>query len=154
MSSLIPFFGSGTTGAVAKKLNRHWIGIERDAQYIQVATERINAISSDLCGDDFIFDGKKKDEPRVPFGNLVENGWLQIGQTLFFEGQDELTAIILANGHIRHKDLEGSIHQMGKAIQSAPCNGWEHWHYKDETGALVVIDALRQKFRAEALNGP
>jgi site-specific DNA-methyltransferase (adenine-specific) len=150
---LDPFFGSGTTGAVAKKLNRHWVGIERDDTYIKVATDRINAIHPDLFAETYIFESqKKKDEPRIPFGALIENGLLIVGQILYFEGKPEVTAIILANGHIRHNDTEGSIHKVGGAIQNAPCNGWDHWYYKDEKGNTIVIDELRKKFRADSIN--
>jgi modification methylase len=150
---LDPFFGSGTTGAVAKKLNRHWIGIERDDTYIKVAAERINAIQSNLISETFIFESqKKKAEPRIPFGALIENGFLQIGQSLYFEAEIEVSATILANGHLRYHDLEGSIHKVGGAIQNAPCNGWVHWYYKDEKGNFILIDELRDKFRAESAN--
>jgi site-specific DNA-methyltransferase (adenine-specific) len=148
---LDPFFGSGTTGAVAKKLNRHWIGIERDKTYIQVATERINAIQPDLFADTFTFEtSKRKDEPRIPFGALVENGLLDVGETLYFGLKGDITAKILANGHIRHKDIEGSIHKVGTAIQNAPCNGWDHWFYIDKkTKERIVINEFRKKIRKE-----
>jgi site-specific DNA-methyltransferase (adenine-specific) len=148
---LDPFFGSGTTGAVAKKLKRHWIGIERDKKYIQVATERINAIQPDLFADTFIFENsKKKDEPRIPFGVLIENGLLDVGQTLYFDNKNDITAKILANGHIRHKDIEGSIHKVGSEIHNAPCNGWDHWYFiHKKTKERVVIDNLRIQIRKE-----
>src|ERR1700741_4443066 len=38
---LDPFFGTGTTGAVAKRLGRHWIGCEREEGYREAALERI-----------------------------------------------------------------------------------------------------------------
>jgi modification methylase len=147
---LDPFFGSGTTGAVAKKLNRHWIGIERDKKYIQVAAERINAIQPDSIADTFIFENdKKKDGPRIPFGALIENGFLKAGQTIYFGAKGAIKAKILANGHIRHKNIEGSIHKVGGAIQNEPCNGWDHWYYFDEkTKEKIVIDELRKKIRA------
>ncbi|MGH6929860.1 MAG: DNA-methyltransferase, partial [Dongiaceae bacterium] len=40
---LDPFFGTGTTGAVARRLGRKWIGIEREAKYVKVARARIDA---------------------------------------------------------------------------------------------------------------
>jgi len=148
---LDPFFGSGTTGAVAKKLNRRWIGIERDEKYIKVATERINSIQPDLFSETFRFeDGKKKDEPRIPFGVLVENGLLDIGETLYFGNESEITATILANGHIRYNDIEGSIHKVGGIIKNAPCNGWEHWYYIDKTtNERIVINELRKQIRKD-----
>ena len=145
---LDPFFGSGTTGAVAKKLHRHWIGLERNQGYIDIAQERLNSIQPELFVEDvFIFE-KKRDEPRIPFGSLLENGLLQPGQTLFFESNGDIKATVLANGHIRYNGQVGSIHQVGRAIKNAPCNGWEHWYYRDESsGKLEVIDKLRQALR-------
>lgn len=148
---LDPFFGSGTTGAVAKKLRRHWIGIEQDSKYIKVANSRIESIQPDLFEDTFTFESsKKKEEPRIPFGALIENGLLEVGQTLFFEKKKELTAKILANGHIRHKNIEGSIHKVGGAIQNAPCNGWEHWFYfNSQDKNYISINELRVQIRKE-----
>ncbi len=148
---LDPFFGSGTTGAVAKKLSRHWIGIERDKKYIQVATKRINAIQPDLFADTFRFESnKKKDGPRIPFGALIENGLLEVGQILYFDNKSDIKAKVLANSHVRYKDIEGSIHSVGGEIRNAPCNGWDHWYYTDKkTKARVVIDELRNRIRKE-----
>ncbi|MGH2523661.1 MAG: hypothetical protein ACRDH2_14250, partial [Anaerolineales bacterium] len=88
--------------------------------------------------------------PRVAFGTLVERGLLRPGQTLYFGKKGKITAIVLANGQIRHNGSVGSIHEVGRAIQNAPCNGWEHWHYEDErTGERRTIDTLRQLVRAE-----
>jgi DNA modification methylase len=147
---LDPFFGSGTTGAVAKKLNRHWIGIERDPTYIKVAQERIDSIPMELFSEELYTFSSKRVRPRVSFGSLVENGYLRIGQTLYF-GKTDKTAKILANGSIKHDGITGSIHQVGSEIQKAPCNGWEHWYFVDEkTGKKLVLDTLREKYIAEA----
>jgi len=144
---LDPFFGTGTTGAVAKKLGRDFIGIERDKKYIKVAQNRINAvIETDL---DAIYIEKQK-QARVPFGALVENGYLNVGEVLYFGTKGDIAAKILANGHIRHKNNEGSIHKVGSAIQNAPCNGWDHWFYIDKkTKQRLVLDKLRKKYRAK-----
>jgi site-specific DNA-methyltransferase (adenine-specific) len=145
---LDPFFGSGTTGAVAKKLNRQWIGIEKDKKYIQVAQTRIDSIQVELFPEAFTFKSSKKNKPRIPFGSLVESGLLAAGQTLYFGNQGEVAATVLANGHLRYGEQEGSIHQVGGMIKNAPCNGWDHWYYIDEeTGERLVIDTLREKLR-------
>lgn len=147
---LDPFFGSGTTGAVAKKIQRHWIGIERDPLYIRVAQHRIDAIPAAPYREDLYVFPTKRDRPRVSLGMLLENGYLQIGQTLYF-GKTDQTAIVLSNGSIKHADTVGSIHQVGRALQQAPCNGWEHWYYIDETtGEKMVLDTLREKYLARA----
>jgi DNA modification methylase len=147
---LDPFFGSGTTGAVARKLGRQWIGIERDETYIKVAQNRIDSIQSALFSDEFLVLDRKKLEPRIPFVNLLVNGLLDIGQTLYFGLKGETTAIILSGGNIKYNTTIGSIHKVGTAIQNAPCNGWVNWYYKDKNGNLVVIDELRKIMREKA----
>ncbi len=150
---LDPFFGTGTTGAVAKKLGRHFIGIEREDKYIQGAQARIDSIPAVLTVDDEVY-GKfetKRSAPRVAFATLLENGLLLPGQMLFFDKQRDKSATILADGSLRASDGErGSIHAIGANVgQLAACNGWEHWYYETEQGELSVIDTLRQKFRKE-----
>jgi site-specific DNA-methyltransferase (adenine-specific) len=148
---LDPFFGTGTTGAVAKKLNRRWIGIERDPRYIKVANERINSIQTELFSDDVYNFTTKRDHPRVPFGKLLENGQILPGQTLYFGKSGKITATVLANGQLKYQEESGSIHQIGRKIQEAPCNGWQHWYYIDEnTGERLPIDRLREKFLEKA----
>jgi modification methylase len=141
---LDPFFGSGTTGAIAKKLHRKWIGIERDETYIRVAQKRIDSIQPAMFTDEVFVVDRKKREPRIPFANLIENGLLDIGQILYFGQKGDITAIILSDGNVKHKDILGSIHTVGTTIQNAPCNGWEHWYFRDKNGNLVVIDELRK----------
>jgi len=141
---LDPFFGSGTTGAVAKKLKRHWIGIEKDERYIQIAKARIDAIQAPPADEPFTFPDKRR-RRRVPFGALLENGLLQPGQKLYFGKAGNTVAVVLANGMLKYNGVTGSIHQIGREIQKAPCNGWEHWYYVDETsGERIIIDKLRQ----------
>ncbi len=145
---LDPFFGTGTTGAVAKKLHRHWVGIERDEGYIHVAQERLSIIQPEMFAEGVFAFPSKRDHTRIPFSALLEHGLLQPGQKLYFARRDDLSAIILANGQIKLNGFTGSIHQVGREIQHAPCNGWEHWYYLDaQTGEKVVIDNLREKFR-------
>jgi modification methylase len=148
---LDPFFGSGTTGAVAKKLHRHWTGIERDPNYVKIAQERINAIQTELFVEGVYLFVTKRDRPRVPFGALLENGLIKPGQTLYLGKAGNITATVLANGSIKYNDITGSIHQVGREIQKAPCNGWEHWYYVDEnTGERLILDTLREKYLVEA----
>ncbi len=145
---LDPFFGSGTTGAVAKKLNRHWIGIEQDSGYIAVAQERIDSIQPTLLPVEAISMGGGRAGPRIPFGALLEHGLLRPGQELYFGAQGGIVATVLPDGRLRCGEMAGSIHQVGREIQKAPCNGWEHWYYVDpDSGARVVIDRLRELVR-------
>ena len=144
---LDPFFGSGTTGAVAKRLGRHFIGIERDEGYIAVAQQRIAAIEP---GDDAslqVTTGKRA-EPRIPFGSLVERGLINPGDTLYDPGQ-RTAARVRADGSLSVKDATGSIHKMGAHVMGAEaCNGWTFWHVR-RGKKLMPIDVLRQKVRAE-----
>ncbi len=142
---LDPFFGSGTTGAVAKKLGRNWIGIERDKKYVKAAQKRINAVQR---VDEAALNVEKRKQARVPFGALLENGLLQPGQTLYF-AKNGTEAKILSNGHIRCGDVTGSIHGVAKSLMgNAPTNGWDLWFYQDESGNKIVINELREKLRS------
>ncbi len=146
---LDPFFGSGTTGAAAKKLSRRWIGIERDPEYIQVAQERIDAIP-DAQLDPAVLDvrDRRRREPRVPFGSLLEAGLLHPGQALYFRKQRSKAAVVKPDGKLKLGDFEGSIHAVGSHLMGgSPCNGWDNWYYETETGELLVIDELRKKVR-------
>jgi modification methylase len=147
---LDPFFGTGTTGAVAKKIHRNWIGIERDQRYVAVAQQRLDAVTpGDFAEDVYVFPDKRT-RPRIPFGVLLEQGLLEPGQTLYFGRAGKTTATIMANGKIKHNGFTGSIHQVGKAILQAPCNGWEHWYYLDsDKNRLIVIDRLREVVREQ-----
>ncbi len=145
---LDPFFGTGTTGAVARKLRRRWIGIERDPGYVQIAQARIEAIEPAVLSEADMKLEYVRGSPRVPFGTLLEQGLIQPGQLLYFDEQDDLSAVVLANGHLVYRDQVGSIHQIARQIRQAPCNGWTHWYYLDHlTGERVVIDRLRQRVR-------
>jgi len=141
---LDPFFGTGTTGAVAKRLGRHYLGIERDPDYIQIAKERIAAV--DPAPADALDLPEKRRQARVPFGTLLEAGLLQPGQSLAFARDPAVRAVILANGHLRCKELTGSIHAVAKALIGAPCNGWDMWLCENDE-QWYPIDALRQTIR-------
>jgi len=144
---LDPFFGTGTTGVVAKRLGRNYIGIERDKGYIAVAEKRLGATPANT-DIDIVATPAKRDEPRIPFGWLVERGYLSPG-TLLTSANRRWTAKVRADGTLISADCRGSIHQVGAHVQGAPaCNGWEFWYLEVE-GKLVPIDLLRQKLRAE-----
>jgi DNA methylase/RAMA domain-containing protein len=142
---LDPFFGSGTTGAVAKKLGRKFIGIERDRKYIRVAQRRIDAVAA--APDDALRLSDKRSQARVPFGALIESGLLDPGQTLYFV-KNRKTAKVLSDGHIQCGKIVGSIHAVAKELSNAPANGWDMWLYK-ENGKLKSIDGLREQIRSK-----
>ncbi|MDB2682744.1 site-specific DNA-methyltransferase [Alphaproteobacteria bacterium] len=145
---LDPFFGTGTTGAVAKKLGRNFIGIDESKQYAKVAQKRIDAITP--LKDNILESKPKRDLPRVPFGNLIEQGMLEPGTTLTAsKGKYKATVhsdgTVLAQNHVNK--YRGSIHKVGAALQDAPsCNGWTFWHFEKD-GKTLPIDALRQEIR-------
>jgi modification methylase len=141
---LDPFFGSGTTGAVAKKLGRNWIGIERDEKYIRVAQKRIEAVQA--APAESLVSKNPRQQKRIPFGALLEASLLQPGQTLYFI-KDGLTATVLASGHVACGNLTGSIHTVAKALANAPRNGWDMWLYEGKDGNKKTIDELRTELR-------
>ncbi len=143
---LDPFFGTGTTGAVAKLLGREWIGIEREAKYVAVAQARIDALLP-LSGGDMAVSEGARGLARVAFGALVETGMVRPGTTLW-DARRRHRARVRADGSIERDGLAGSIHQVGAAaLGAAACNGWTYWHV-EEGEALVVLDAKRVAYRA------
>jgi modification methylase len=144
---LDPFFGTGTTGAVARRLGRRFIGIERDEDYAAAARVRIAKVRP-MEDPDIIALPSKRDEPRIPFGWLVERGLLHPG-TVLESSDGRWTAKVRADGTLIAAEHRGSIHQVGALVQGAPaCNGWQFWCVRLE-GKRVAIDVLRQKLRAE-----
>ena len=142
---LDPFFGTGTTGAVAKRLQRHWIGCERDSTYCKVAEERIEmALPLDESSLETM--QSPKSQPRVAFGQLVENGYLRASAQLT-DKKRRFGAIVRADGSLVWNNKYGSIHKIGALVQNAPsCNGWMFWYYQTREGELKVIDELRQNY--------
>jgi modification methylase len=143
---LDPFFGTGTTGAVATRLGRRWIGIERDGGYVAVARERIaSTLPLDESAMQTVQD--KRDQPRVAFGLLVEAGLVPAGSRLM-DAKRRWKATVRADGSIAWGAQSGSIHQVGAALQNAPsCNGWTFWHIEDGAN-LIPLDSLRQSYLA------
>src|SRR3954454_15616543 len=140
---LDPFFGTGTTGAVARRLGRRWIGIERETAYVKVAREGIaSALPLDESAMQTVPD--KREQPRVAFGILVEGGLVPPGTALTDERR-RWSASVRADGSIVSGIHAGSIHKVGAALQNAQsCNGWTFWHV-EQGDALHPLDALRQE---------
>jgi modification methylase len=144
---LDPFFGTGTTGAAAKQLGRNFIGIERETNYVSGAKKRIAAVEP-LSDDALKTTVGKRAEVRIPFGNLIERGFIKVGETLY-DPSHRIAARVRADGSIACKDNSGSIHKIGAHVQGAEaCNGWTFWHVQRGPN-LVPIDLLRQKLRGE-----
>ena len=144
---LDPFFGTGTTGAVAKALGRHFIGCERDGVYAEAARKRIDAITP-LPPEAFSIAPSKRSEPRVPFLALVEAGLVKAGEAVIDEKRRH-KAVIRADGTLVLGPAVGSIHKVGALAQGLPsCNGWTFWHV-ERPGGLMLLDNLRGEIRAQ-----
>ncbi len=142
---LDPFFGTGTTGAVAKKLGRNYVGIERETPYIKAAEKRLAAITAGENAE-ILQTPEKRKQPRIPFGQLLEEGLLEPGAILFDHSRKH-SAKVHADGNLIAEGKRGSIHKLGATLQDAPsCNGWTYWHYQDG-GKTRPIDDLRQELR-------
>jgi len=149
---LDPFFGSGTTGAVAKSLKRHWIGIEKEKKYIDVAKARIDSTSPGLLDNDYYTTPAKKDLPKVSFANLVEAGLFKEGDILYSSNKKH-RAMICADGAIKNDKIRSSIHRVGAFVEERKsCNGWDYWFYIDKKGQLKSIDEIRNIYRNKYLD--
>ncbi|HSU07346.1 MAG TPA: site-specific DNA-methyltransferase [Acetobacteraceae bacterium] len=138
---LDPFLGTGTTAVVAKRLHRHFIGIERHPAYVEAAWARIRH-TRPAPGDGVATTPSKREAPRVPFGSLVERGVVSPG-TRLMDRQRRVVATVAPDGTIVSGDARGSIHQVGAMVQNAPsCNGWTFWHLERD-GVLVPLDRMR-----------
>jgi modification methylase len=140
-----PFFGTGTTGVAAKRLDRRFIGMERDADYVAAARERLAQVMPD--GEGVVQPIRsRRDAARVPFGSLLDLGLLKPGDALF-DAKASIKAQIMADGSLACGALRGSIHRVGaKAAGRMACNGWSFWHYEGD-GALQPIEVLREAAR-------
>jgi modification methylase len=144
---LDPFFGTGTTGAVAKALGRRFIGVEREEIYAQAARKRIATIEP-LPPEAFSTAPSKRSEPRVPFLSLIEAGLVKAGEAVIDEKRRH-KATIRADGTLALGPAVGSIHKVGALAQGLPaCNGWTFWHV-ERPGGPVLLDVLRGEIRAE-----
>jgi len=150
---LDPFFGTGTTGAVAKKLHRHWIGIEQNEEYIRVAQERINEIQAPVGNKALFASSSGRKARRVPFSRLLETGLILPGQTLYLGKSGGAEAVVRVDASIVSGETVGSIHKVAKLLLNAPANGWEKWYYADELGQKHPIDHLRKKYLEMEENG-
>ena len=146
---LDPFFGSGTTGAVAKRLGRNFVGIDREDDYINAAIERIDAVKP-VKGPELVVTTGKRAEPKVPFGALLETGYLKAGTELM-DTKKRWKAKVRIDGSLEFNGETASIHRMGAKVQELDaCNGWTFWHLMKDR-KLVAIDELRKTYRAEVL---
>ncbi|MDA8230630.1 MAG: site-specific DNA-methyltransferase [Magnetospirillum sp.] len=150
---LDPFFGTGTTGAVARKLGRRFIGIERDPEYRAAAAARIGAILP-IADSNILVTPSKRSEPRIPFGAVLERGLLVPGETLWGGPRRAWSAVVSADGSLVADGQRGSIHKIGALVQGAPaCNGWTFWHFRRGADYLP-IDVLRDEIRADYARTP
>src|SRR5262245_51159438 len=141
---LDPFFGSGTTGVVAKRLGRRWIGIEREPGYVDAAMRRLDEVHA-AAAPDLVDVPSRREQPRIPFGWLIERGLLQPGAVLTSHN-GRWTAKVRADGTLLTADFRGSIHQTGAHVQGLPaCNGWQFWCFQAGDGRLQPIDILRER---------
>lgn len=144
---LDPFFGSGTTGAVARRLGRHFVGIEREQDYINAARARIDAVEPLGKNELTVMTGKRA-EPRVAFNVLIEAGHIKPGDVLH-DAKRKHQAIVRADGTLAANGQAGSIHKVGALVQGFDaCNGWTFWHVETPDG-LKLIDDFRAAIRKE-----
>ena len=147
---LDPFFGTGTTGAMARKLQRHFIGIEVEQHYVEAACERLSHdVQLEFDAPIFITPNLRN-QKRVPFGILVEQGLINPGTTLYFGLESDIRAIVQADGALVMDGQRGSIHALARTLRKGPANGWELWYYWDESAhERQPIEKLRAAYRAQ-----
>ena len=144
-----PFLGTGTTAVVAKKLQRHFIGIDQNNEYIQIAKTRLKKTKS-YEDDVVILKKSRKDLPKIPFGELVEQGLIPAGAVLT-DAKNKNRAKVNSDGSLKIKNISGSIHQVGAKIQGLPnCNGWDYWHLQNKNNS-ILIDNIRNDYRLKKL---
>ena len=147
---LDPFLGSGTTAVVSKKLQRNFIGIEQDKEYISLAKKRLK--QTKVLNDEVVIMKKsRKDLPKVPFGELVEQGIIPPGAVLT-DKKEIYKATVTVDGSLKINNISGSIHQVGATIQGlSNCNGWDFWHIKNKSTS-ILLDEVRDKYRNKKIN--
>ena len=147
---LDPFFGSGTTGAVAKKLDRHFIGLEREDKYIKAATARIKVVEPQTGPDGFVPFEAKREKTRVSLLQVIEAGILKAGETVTDKmGRHSATicadGLLMLDGDTTHK----SIHKLGATVMGQETmNGWSFWHLT-RGGRKIVLDEYREAARKQ-----
>jgi modification methylase len=142
---LDPFFGTGTTGVAAKKLGRRFIGIERDADYVDIAQNRIDGARALWEEADWVEEEQER-RARVPFESLVKEKIIRAGDLLYARKGCGATALVLENGALQYQGVTGSIHKIGAMVQQTPsCNGWKFWYTVKNNGARL-IDELRDEY--------
>jgi modification methylase len=140
---LDPFLGTGTTAVVAKRLHRHFIGIERHPAYAEAAIGRVRKALA-IPQEGLTGAQSKRETPRVPFGSVVERGLIAPG-TKLYDRMRRVSAVVTADGTVVAGGVRGSIHKVGAAVQNAPsCNGWIFWHFERD-GVLMPLDVLRSE---------
>jgi DNA modification methylase len=145
---LDPFFGSGTTGAAAKRLGRRWIGIEKDPEYVQAARRRIRNVPEAQIGEEYLSTPDPRKRERIPFGRLLETGLIRAGDVLTFDLRSGVKARVCADGSLSWNGKRGSIHQIARTLNGGPCNGWDHWlAFERRSGKRIPIDRLRERLR-------
>ncbi len=145
-----PFLGTGTTAVVAKKLQRNFLGIDQDKKYIQIAKKRLNNTKS-YEDDVVVLKKSRKDLPKIPFGELVEQGVIPAGAVLT-DAKNIFKAKVISDGSLKIKNISGSIHQVGAKIQGLPnCNGWDYWHLQKKNSS-ILIDNIRSSYRSKKHN--
>ena len=147
---LDPFLGSGTTAVVTKKLQRNFIGIEQDKEYVSLAKKRLK--QTKVLNDEVVIMKKsRKDLPKVPFGELVEQGIIPPGAVLT-DKKEKYKATVTVDGSLKINNISGSIHKVGATIQGlSNCNGWDFWHIKNKSTS-ILLDEVRDKYRNKKIN--
>jgi len=147
---LDPFLGSGTSAAVAKKLQRNYIGFEQDEEYIKLAKKRLKKTTT-LEDQVITMTKSRKDLPKIPFGELVEQGIIPPGAVLT-DKKEKFKATVSIDGSLKIKDISGSIHQVGAKLQGLPsCNGWDFWHVKEKSSS-TLLDDIRGDYRKKKID--
>ena len=149
---LDPFVGSGTTAAVAKRLHRHWIGIEKEPSYVSVARQRVEQVVPEMFPDTLSDPRDGARTKRGPsFKDVLAAGLVSPGQQLFFRSNPSLSGTVTPEGTLRVGSFEGSIHRAGSSLAGGtPCNGWEHWYFTGEDGSLRPINDLRRSLQTQS----